>query len=199
MSSWQTIQIRLTSHARTKIPEQNACQSGAFTWHTNKARDEGVGAAKSPAYLTIYQQSKCGIARQHQLERYQGTHWLAGILNKVLSTIPRSASTEKQHWERLCLSHATWKQALRSVSYANIFLKKTFCHTVALVWEWRSGIFRCLIAEAKLLRLKWKSGLAHYCRKTGKLCCFSLKASQQRSLWSRKACSRMSWCGIMAV
>lgn len=179
MSSWQTIQIRLTSHARTKIPQQNACQSGAFTWHTNKARDEWVGAAKSPAYLTIYQQSKCGIAWQHQLERYQGTHWLAGILNKVLSTMPRSASTEKQHWERLRLSHATWRQVLRSVNYANIFLKKqlvlqasAFCHTVALAWEWRSGIFTCLIAEAKLLLLKWKSGLAHYCRKTGKALLF---------------------------
>lgn len=80
-----------------KSPSRTPVRAEPSLGTQTKPEMRGVGAAKSPAYLTIYQQSKCGIARQHQLERYQGTHWRAGILNKVLSTMPRSASTEKQH------------------------------------------------------------------------------------------------------
>jgi len=82
---------------KLKSPNRTPVRAQLSLGTQTKPEMREVGPMESPAYLTIYQQSKCGITRQHQLERYQGTHWRAGILNKVLTAMPRSASPEKQH------------------------------------------------------------------------------------------------------
>lgn len=51
-----------------KSPSRTPVRAERSLGTQTKPEMRGVGAPESPAYLTIYQQSKCGIARQHQLE-----------------------------------------------------------------------------------------------------------------------------------